>query len=149
GPKGQIIIRVGFGPMAGGGFRASNVSLMNLIAYAYRIDCHDRCRDFVTGGPNWMDSARYDIQARAPQPPAEEEKLDHLTADQRQKHRDQLLRQRIQALLADRFQLVLRDETRAGQTYALRVAKNGHKLKPGTGDDGSVKGGDGRLTAEN
>jgi uncharacterized protein (TIGR03435 family) len=103
---------------------------------------------FITDGPDWIGSARYDIQARAPQPPVEPEKLDHLTADQRQKHRDELLRQRIQALLADRFQLVLRDETTAGQTYALRVAKNGHKLKPGTGE-ASLKGGDGRFTAKN
>jgi len=43
---------------------------------------------------------------------------------------------------------VLRDETTAGQTYALRVAKNGHKLKPGTGE-ASLKGGDGRFTAKN
>jgi bla regulator protein blaR1 len=148
-PNGPTIIRVGFGPMPGGGFRASNITLTELISNAYRINCHDRCRDFITGGPDWIGSARYDILARAPQPPADEEKLDHLTADQRRKHRDELLMHRIQALLADRFQLVLRDETRAGQTFALRVAKNGHKLKPGTGEDGSVKGGDGRFTAEN
>jgi bla regulator protein blaR1 len=145
--NGKVVIRVGLGPMPGGGLRASNITLKELIAFAYRLDCYEECRDFITGGSDWMDSSRYDIQARAPQPP---ENLDHLTAAQRTTHRDQLLRQRVQALLADRFQLVLRRDTKAGQTYALRIAKNGHKLKPGT-DDGKhlLQGGDQRLTGEN
>ena len=71
-----------------------------------------------------------------------------MTADQRRKQRDQLIRHRLQSLLADRFQLELRSDSKAGQTYALRIPRNGHKLKPGTGES-SVRGGDFRLTAEN
>jgi uncharacterized protein (TIGR03435 family) len=144
-PDGAVVIRVGFRWMPGGGLRASNISLVELIAHAYRIDCHDECRDFISGGQEWMSSARFDIQARAPQP---EERLDHLTTGQRTKQGNQLARQRLQALLADRFQLVLRNETNEGQTYALRILKSGHKLQPGTGES-SVQGGDSGLTARN
>jgi uncharacterized protein (TIGR03435 family) len=131
--------------MPGGGLRVINKTLREVIGWAYFMDCDNR-GDRISGGPDWMDSARYDIEARASQPA---ENLDHLTATQRRKHNDQLLRQRGQALLEDRFQLVLRRETKAGPTYALRTAKNGHKLKPGGTGQSSVKAGDERLTGEN
>src|SRR5262249_27368867 len=47
-----------------------------------------------------------------------------------------------------RFQLALRKETKTEPIYALRIAKGGPELKPGTGQS-SVKGGDQRLTGEN
>ena len=131
--------------MLGGGLRVVNKTLREVIGWAYFMDCDD-CGDRVLGGPDWMDSARYDIEARASQPM---ENLDHMTAAQRRKYKDQLLRQRGQALLEDRFQLVLRKETKTEPTYALRIAKNGHKLKPGGSGQSSVKAGDERLTGEN
>jgi len=60
-----------------------------------------------------------------------------------------LLRQRGQTLLEDRFQLTLRRETKSGPAYALRIAKNGHQLKPGGTGPSLVKAGDERLTGEN
>ena len=131
--------------MPSGGFRATNITLRELISYAYKLHCFDECRDFISGGPDWIASSRYDIQAR---PPKSQEKFDHSTASQPQNQLEQLVRQRVQALLADRFQLVLRSDTKEGSTYALRIARNGHKLKPGTGES-AVQGGDFSLTAKN
>jgi uncharacterized protein (TIGR03435 family) len=131
--------------LPGGGLRVRSLTLRQMIACFYRIECQDNCHDFISGGPDWMDSARYDIEAR---PPKSTESLDHLTAGQRGKQFYELLRQRGQALLADRFQLVLRRESKKGQTYAIRLAKNGHKLQPGDGP-GLVTGSNHRLTGKN
>lgn len=145
-PSREIVVRVGLERLGGGGLRVTNMSLREMISYAYQIDCHDNgCRDFISGGPDWMDSSRYDIQARGG---PSGQNLDRLTDAQRQKSGEQLVRQRLQSLLADRFQLVLRTEMREGGTYALRIAKSGHKLKPGTEPD-LMMGGDNRLTAQN
>jgi uncharacterized protein (TIGR03435 family) len=113
--------------MPGGGLRVINLTLRDVIGWAYFIDCEDNCRDLVSGGPDWMDSARYDIVARPSQPT---ENLDHLTAAQRRKHNDRLLRQRGQALLEERFQLVFRRETKAGPTYELGSQKTATSSSP-------------------
>jgi uncharacterized protein (TIGR03435 family) len=54
-------------------------------------------------------------------------------------------------LLADRFQLVIRQDKRDGPAYALVVDKNGTKLKPSASgeEDGSSRGGDGGMTGKN
>src|SRR5215475_9920032 len=44
--------------MPGGGIRSS-VSIFNLICWAYHVD-----RDQLSGGPSWISSERYDIQAK-------------------------------------------------------------------------------------
>ena len=48
--------------MPGGGFRATNLSLRFLILSAYRLKGFQ-----LIGGPDWLDSARFDIAARAPE----------------------------------------------------------------------------------
>lgn len=45
---------------AGGQFTATNVTLLGLIRAAYDIDIYR-----VTGGPEWLDTVRVDVQARA------------------------------------------------------------------------------------
>jgi uncharacterized protein (TIGR03435 family) len=78
-------------------------------------------RDFqIVGGPAWISSERYDILAKP------EEAVQVSAVDRNQ------MRVRIQALLADRFQLTLHRETREMPVYALVVAKNGRKLKEHT-----------------
>ena len=78
-------------------------------------------KDFqVSGGASWMDSERYDIDAVAANPFAKDE-----------------WRKMMQALLADRFGLVVHSETQDRQGYALVVAKSGPKLPPPV-DDPSV-----------
>ena len=75
---------------------------------AYEIDQ----RAEVLGGPGWIGSARFDIEAKAPG-----------EADKRQIHR------MLQLLLAERFHLAARREKREMPVYFLVVAKNGPKLR--------------------
>jgi bla regulator protein BlaR1 len=108
------------GPVAGGGLRAENVTPWQLIGFAFGV------RPFqVIGVPGWAQAERFDIMATPdksePQPPmtAPREQLD---AYRRR------IGQRVQALLIERFGLVLREETREMPVYALVIGKSGHKL---------------------
>lgn len=93
--------------LPGGRFQASNVSLRLLLKEAYGM------RDFqIEGAPGWFDSARWDVSAKSEKASSDEE-----------------MNQMLQSLLAQRFQLKLRQEQREFQVYELRTAKNGPKLK--------------------
>ena len=67
----------------------------------------------IVGGPSWIDDERYDVQAA---PVAQSR--DRIATPQE-------IAVRIQALLADRFKLVLRREMREMQLYDLLVARSG------------------------
>jgi uncharacterized protein (TIGR03435 family) len=67
---------------------------------------------YQLSAPDWLNSARFDINARVP-PGA--------TTDQ--------YRLMLQNLLAERFKLALHHETREIPIYEMTVAKNGPKLK--------------------
>lgn len=104
-------------------FMATNVSLHGLIAAAYRVGGSE-----ILGGPDWVRSENYDIDAKLNTPAIDE--LAKLGPDQR------FLEQRriLQALLADRFRLALHRETREPPGYVLAIAKEGFRLqeaKPG------------------
>jgi len=107
----------------GGGLNMTNITLRNMITFSYDI------RDFqLSGGPGWMGSERFDIQAK---PPATDTPIvmANMTEEQRRAFQTEL-RMRLRALLAERFQLVVRKETKELPAYALVVGKNGHKLEP-------------------
>ena len=112
----------------GGMLRYSNVSLKDCIRNAYRV------KDFQVQGPDWLDSARFDIVAKLP---------DGASKDQ--------IPEMLQTLLAERFKLSLHRDTKEHAIYALVVGKGGPKLKPAevqTGDDatpGGAPGGRGGL----
>jgi uncharacterized protein (TIGR03435 family) len=98
-----------------------NVTLKACITWAYRVT------DAEVAGPPWLTDERFDIVARTesgkPQP------------------------EMMQALLAERFKLVVHRESKELTVYSLVVAKNGPKLKrvdPGEGDTTSRRG---HLTA--
>src|SRR5215475_13023705 len=129
--------------LPGGGLRASNVTLRTLIKIAYNVQCELSCEDFIAGGPGWIDSQRFDIQAKASQTSEDPS----LTPKQRVKNRADLVRSRLQALLANRFKLIVRKETKDALMYTLTVTKNGHKLKEGDGH-GPGGGGMGELFGE-
>jgi uncharacterized protein (TIGR03435 family) len=93
-----------------GRFLAHNVTLQRLIAYAYGMDI-----GLISGGPKWMDSDSYDINAKIP-----EEFAEH-TSDE--------VRLMLQGLLADRFRLVIHREPSQVSGYVLVVAKNGPKME--------------------
>ena len=81
----------------------------------------------LSGGPDWIRSERYDIDAR----PAKGASSSHLSLEQ--KHA--LSMSMLQTLLADRFQLTIRRETKELPVYALTVANNGPKLRKSTTDE--------------
>jgi bla regulator protein blaR1 len=101
----------------GGRLTARNATVRLLIKIAY--DLND---DELTGGPAWIGLKRFDIDATPDAPDGD-------VVDQVRN------RQRLQGLLADRFQLDLRNEMRMMSTYALVVAKSGPKLKKSQAPD--------------
>jgi bla regulator protein blaR1 len=117
------------------GLSAMGATLQMLIQSAYGV------QDFqVAGGPKWADADRYDIEAKMDS--SQVEKLQTLSPDQRWLE----TRHMLQALLANRFKLVLHRETKELPGYALVIAKNGTKLhdaKPGDTYPNGLKGPDG------
>jgi uncharacterized protein (TIGR03435 family) len=100
-----------------GRFVATGATARFLIQFAYDA------QDFqLSGGPSWINSNKYDIDAKEEDSIAKE--LQTLTAFQ---HMDQI-RLMLQSLLADRFKLQVRRDTKDVAVYALVVAKNGPKL---------------------
>jgi len=105
-----------------------NVTLRSCVKWAYDV------RDFqISGGPDWLGTERYDISAKA---------AGH--AD------DAQLRKMLQALLAERFQLGLREEPKQLPVYALLVVRTKAGLKQ-TADAGpaTMWPGDGALEFRN
>src|SRR5687767_10250581 len=89
--------------------------MRGLITGAYRV------RGFqLTGGPAWLDSERFDIEARAPESAAPD------------------MGAMVRALLADRFKLVVHIETKGDVVYGLVWARPdrrfGSQMKPSTVD---------------
>jgi uncharacterized protein (TIGR03435 family) len=120
-----------------GRFTSTGSTVKQLIGLAYNV------RDFqVTGGPSWISSDKFDIDAKEPDGFTEE--LQKLPPDQRREKMGLLL----QSLLADRFQLKVSHGTKDLPIYALVVAKNGPKIqaaKPGDTYPNGMKAPDGRV----
>jgi uncharacterized protein (TIGR03435 family) len=92
----------------GGRLVATNMSLRALIRLAYEI------KDFqLSGGPNWIRSDRFDIEAKS-------------NGDVSQRESWLMMR----SLMADRFKLAVHSETRNAPIYALVMARNDGKLGP-------------------
>jgi uncharacterized protein (TIGR03435 family) len=101
-------------PPQGDRLTMSGVSLRVLMAMAYR-DSASGYEYEVFGGPDWIDSGRYDVQAKA------DCSGGIISRDQ------QALM--IQSMLEERFELKARVETRDMPIYNLVVSKDGPKLK--------------------
>jgi len=112
-------------PGAGGRFSGSNLTLRFLIKFAY--DLHD---DQISGGPNWLDSKHYDIDANS-DPPFGGDPRSMNDAERNEFMRQ--IRLRLQSLLAYLFQLKISHATKEMSVYHLVVAKNGPKLKEAQG----------------
>lgn len=98
--------------------RMQRLTLKQLIASAYEM------RGYQVFGPGWMDTERYDINAKLPDEAAklgENERWRQIAAMER-------------SLLAERFQLAVHRETRDLPVYALVAAKEGLKIRK-TGED--------------
>jgi uncharacterized protein (TIGR03435 family) len=90
------------------GLTGRNVTLKRLIAEAYNLQPYQ-----VTGGPNWLGAAEYDLDAKAD------------TSATRQQ-----LRMMLQALLTDRFRLAFHRDTKELRVYELVTDKGGPKIRP-------------------
>src|SRR5215467_9698153 len=83
----------------------------------------------IIGGPNWMETDRYDIQATA-----------DCSGGVLSREQLQLM---VQSMLEDRFQLKAHMETRELPIYNLVVAKDGAKIKPSEDQTMPVRAGGG------
>jgi len=111
----QMMIRMG-----NGRFTTQNVPLKMLIQYAYGLKSDDQ----LSGGPGWLGSKTFDIDAK--QDDAQAAEFQKLT----QEKRTEQLRSMLQALLAERFKLQVSRQTKELPIYALVVAKGGVKMTP-------------------
>ncbi len=84
----------------------TNITLKDCIRAAWRV------RDFQVQGPEWIASARFEISARLPQDSSPDQ-----------------IPEMLQSLLAERFKLTLKSDTKEQSVYALTIGKGGPKLK--------------------
>lgn len=91
-----------------GGLKATNVPLRFVIRQAYRLP-----ESRIVGGPSWLDTDRFDIVARTAAASTPDD-----------------IRAMLRVLLADRFALAARSESRDMPIYALMRARAGSALGP-------------------
>lgn len=103
----------------------TNVTLKRCIMGAYGLGPNQ-----ILGGPDWLDSDRYEIVAKADRPVG-----------------DGMLMTMLQTLLAERFKLAMHRETRPIQAYGLEVAKNGPKLEKAPDAESTTRNGRGLIDA--
>jgi uncharacterized protein (TIGR03435 family) len=97
--------------LPGGGFFARNVPLKNLIRRAFGLQIYQ-----VEGGPPWMASERFNVEARAGR---------DLPYDSPE------IMLMLRSLLMERFALLAHAEIRQLDTYVLRVARADRRLGKG------------------
>jgi uncharacterized protein (TIGR03435 family) len=100
---GRMMVKMGGDP---GRLDYVNVSLRDMIRSAYDV------KDYQVVGPDWMNSVRFDLQAKYP-------------PDTPREVRNVML----QNLLAERFGVKIHKESKEVSVYNLVAAKNGPKLK--------------------
>jgi len=96
------------GVLRAGKYVNRDVTMLALIQAAYKVK-----EDAIVGGPGWVASDLFDIVAKVPEGTTMAE-----------------ANQMLQSLLADRFKLVVKQETHPVPRYVLTVGKGGSKLKP-------------------
>jgi uncharacterized protein (TIGR03435 family) len=92
---------------------AQNATLRLMITLMYKV-----ADGQVVGGPSWMNSDRWDVQAKAEHP----SNLDQL-------------HEMYQTMLADRFHLRFHMDTKEQTAYVVTVDKSGSKMKPNLSPD--------------
>ena len=98
------------GPPRNGGITIINFPLRGLIAQAFRTN-----QLMLAGGPDWISTARYDIDARGPDPSVTNPEVWEM----------------MRSLLIERFHLKYHIENREMSVFALTVGPRGHKLTLG------------------
>jgi uncharacterized protein (TIGR03435 family) len=112
---------IGLFTYPGGRVVATRYTLKMLIHDAYNLQDQR-----IQGGPRWVGEDLYNLEAK---PPKSSESSHWAPASFKTPPNPEM-RQMLQTLLADRFQLKMHAETKKEPVYALVVAKGGPKLKP-------------------
>ena len=89
-------------------FGTTNIALRTIIMVAYRVASYQ-----LVGAPGWIDTERFDIQAKPPEGSRPEQTILML-----------------RGLLAERFKLKVHGESRDTPIYALVLARSDGKLGP-------------------
>lgn len=110
-----IITRSSDPSVKGNRVTATASTLLDMLTVAYHVRY-----DQISGAPGWASADHFDLDART-------EGEDARTLDQ--------IRPMLQALLADRFHLVVHRETKEIPIYALVVSKSGPKLQESSSSD--------------
>lgn len=100
------------GIIRGGRLEIRTATILDLISTAYGMDASR-----ISGGPSWLNSDRFDILAGAPPTTSQD------TA-----------KLMLRSLLAERFELVVRQDTKPLPVFVLSAGKGKHKLKQSSGD---------------
>jgi uncharacterized protein (TIGR03435 family) len=106
---------------------AQNVTVKRCIIGAYGVGPNQ-----ILGGPDWLESDRFDIKAKAEQPVG-----------------DDILMAMLQTLLAERFKLSIHREAKPQKAYVLEVTNKAPKLEKGKGRGASTNNGRGHIVATN
>lgn len=96
------------------GLTLRNVTLSSCLQWAYGV------KFYQVSGPDWLKSDRYDVEAKAAGPVSRAE-----------------MKRMLQALLAERFRLVLHREKKDFPLFALLVARNGPRLRSSNAEGNS------------
>jgi uncharacterized protein (TIGR03435 family) len=105
----------------GGQIRLHALTLKTLITVAFQTGIWQ-----LSGGGDWMEKDVYDIETKAPPMQAGVFSLRHT----RFGIEDERLRQMLQTLLTERFQLKLHRDTTTGSVYLLRKSGKTLQLRP-------------------
>jgi len=100
----------------GGRLRVTNLTLELIIRQAFNVMHYQG-----SGGPRWLDTDGFDIDAKA----------------EGDSTREQMMAM-LRTLLGNRFQLNVHCETREGNVYTLAVANGGPKLKESIAQDSFI-----------
>jgi uncharacterized protein (TIGR03435 family) len=103
----------------GGRFSATNVTLRNLIRNSFGVQDSQ-----IVGGPTWMNSDRFNLLAKGEVGQSPAFPVAHMGGPSR-------LQLMMQALLSDRFKLVVHKENRELNVYALVVERSDGRLGAG------------------
>jgi uncharacterized protein (TIGR03435 family) len=98
-------------------FDAINVTVVQLVSWAYGLDCWmNRGPDVLFGGPpDWIKKDGFDVMATIPVG------APSYTTPQLRAHEAPVLQRMLQSMLSDRFKLTTRRETREMPVYVLSV----------------------------
>jgi len=95
------------GLLRGGRYLAKNATMLDLISVAYGVE-----NEKVQGGPSWLEKDQFDVIAKTAKSTTVE-----------------TVKPMLQSLLADRFKLVVHNDTKPMPIFALTVGKGKPKLK--------------------